>query len=61
MKRDNVKKFLGVLIDESLTWKPQIENMSKKVSKSIGVLYQPRPFLSKHLLQQIFLLSFIVI
>ena len=54
IKRDSVTKFLGVLIDENLTWKPQIENVCKKVSKSIGVLYQARPFLSKHLLQQLY-------
>ena len=27
--------FLGVVIDENLTWKPHILNVSRKISKSI--------------------------
>ena len=29
IKRDNVTKFLGILIDENLTWKLQIANTNK--------------------------------
>ena len=32
--------FLGVVIDENLTWKPHILNVSRKISKSIGILYK---------------------
>ena len=32
--------FLGVVFDENLTWKPHILNISRKISKSIGILYK---------------------
>ena len=47
-------KFLGVLLDENLNWKQQIDNVCKKVSKGIGVLYSARAFLNKHLLKQLY-------
>ena len=31
-------KFLGVVIDETLTWKEHINCISLKISKSIGIL-----------------------
>ena len=31
-------KFLGVLIDENLTWKEDINCISLRISKSIGIL-----------------------
>ena len=40
MKRENSVKFLGVIIDEKLTWKNLIEVVEKKISKNIGVLYR---------------------
>ena len=33
-----VTKFLGVLIDENLSWKNHIEFIKNKISKSIGIL-----------------------
>ena len=52
--RDNVTKFLGILIDENLTWKPQIVNTSTKISKIIGIFYKSRNTLSKDLLKQLY-------
>ena len=40
IKRENFKKFLGVIIDENLTWKNHIEVVENKISKNIGVLYR---------------------
>ena len=39
-KRENSVKFLGVIIDENLTWKNHIEVVENKISKNIGVLYR---------------------
>ena len=39
IKRKNSVKFLGVIIDENLTWKNHIEVAENKISKNIGVLY----------------------
>ena len=33
-------KFLGVFIDENLNWNKHIEEIEKKVSKSIGIMYR---------------------
>ena len=41
IKRENSIKFLGVTIDENLTWKNHIEVVENKISKNIGVLYRP--------------------
>jgi hypothetical protein len=38
IKQVNSKKTLGVIIDENLCCDKQIENISKKVSKGIGML-----------------------
>ena len=38
-------QFLGVIIDENLTWREQIETVETKVSKSIAVLYKTKHFL----------------
>ena len=37
-----VAKFLGVMLDENLTWHEQIGYISKKVARSVGVLCQMR-------------------
>ena len=39
-------KYLGVLIDSQLTSKYHIEEMNKKVSRAISVLYKLRPFVT---------------
>ena len=37
-------KFLGVLLDEHLTWKYHINELSKKLSKSCGIFYKIRHY-----------------
>ena len=32
--------FLGVIIDECLTWIPHIQNLTRKISKSLGIIYK---------------------
>ena len=62
IKREHVTKFLGVIIDENLSWKEHIEILSSKISKSIGMLYKSRDVLSKQCLKQLyfsFILSYV--
>ena len=40
--------FLGVIIDECLTWKPHILNLTRKVSKSLGIIYKSSFCLNKN-------------
>ena len=39
-------KFLGVIIDDKLTWTHHIDHVCKKVSKSIGILYKLKRYLN---------------
>ena len=36
--RDTI--FLGVILDENLTWKQHIANVTRKISKSVGIIYK---------------------
>ena len=47
-------KFLGVYIDENITWKHHISTVCSKISKSIGVLYKAREILTKCNLKQLY-------
>ena len=40
IKRVKEVVFLGVVIDEHVTWKPHIAHVASKVSKTIGILYK---------------------
>ena len=40
-------KYLGVLIDATLSWNIHVTELSKKVARSIGILYKIRPFVNK--------------
>ena len=42
-----IVRFLGVHIDENLTWKSHISHVCQKISKSIGILFRSRFYLSK--------------
>ena len=42
--------LLGVILDEHLSWRPHILRVSRKISKSIGIIYKssfcvPKPSL----------------
>ena len=43
-------KFLGVLIDQHLSWKPHIDFVSKIISKSVGILAKAGFYLSSQTL-----------
>ena len=39
-------KFLGVYLDEHLSWKEQINYICNKIAKSVGIIYRSRYLLS---------------
>src|SRR6218665_829132 len=47
-------KFLGVIIDEHLTWKPHIDHVKSKVTKIVGVMYRLKGSLPKHSLKLLY-------
>ena len=47
-------KYLGVIIDFSLSWKHHIVNLSKKISRAIGIMYKWRPFLPLNVMKNVY-------
>jgi len=48
INQTNHSRALGLNIDENLSWKAHIHEISKKVSSGIGALKRVRPFVSMH-------------
>ena len=47
-------KYLGVLIDEHLNWKEQISQITKKISRSVGIICKLRHCMDVSLLRTIY-------
>ena len=52
-EKDHIK-YLGVMIDATLTWNAQIENICHTISRSIGVLYKIKPFVNLQILKTLY-------
>ena len=52
-QKDHIK-YLGVIIDSHLNWKQHITNVSKKISRSIGVMYRIRKYLNLNAMKSIY-------
>ena len=52
-QKDNIK-YLGVIIDCHLNWKHHILNVSKKISRSIGVMYRIRKYVNTNILKSLY-------
>ena len=44
-EKDSVK-YLGIIIDSTLSWQFHIESISKKLSRAVGLIYKIRPFIN---------------
>ena len=53
IEKDHVK-YLGMIIDSTLTWKNHINNVSSKISKSIGLLYKIRHFVNIKIMKTLY-------
>ena len=47
-------KYLGVTIDSTLSWNDHILNISKKISRAIGVMFKIRPFVNTAILKNLY-------
>ena len=47
IKRQSSIKFLGILLDENLSWKEHLKLTENKVPKNIGLIYKARSYLNK--------------
>ena len=54
IKQVTETKFLGVLIDQHLSWKPRVDFVSKKISKSVGIIAKARFYLSSQTLMTLY-------
>ena len=53
-KSDNQVKYLGLIFDSNLNWKPYLHELSKKVSRGIGVLSKVRCYVNRNILHQLY-------
>ena len=54
IERTSSIKFLGVMLDEHITWNKHIKTIGKKLAKNIGLLYKARVLLDKESLKTIY-------
>ena len=54
LERKKYVKYLGLLIDENLSWKPHIDFICNKVSKIVGLLAKLRHFIPLHTLKTLY-------
>ena len=47
-------KFLGVMLDEHLSWNDDIKTVESNLAKNIGLLNRPSYFLNEHSLKTIY-------
>ena len=52
-QKDHVK-YLGVLLDQHLSWKYQIKSVALKVSRGLGIIAKLKPFLKDNLIRTIY-------
>ena len=54
IKQVTETKFLGVLIDQHLSWKPHIDFVSKQISESVRIIAKARFYLSSQTLMTLY-------
>lgn len=62
IQRVNINNFLGVIMDDKISWKPHINHIKSKISKSIAILNKTKYILNKyslHLLYRTFVEPYI--
>ena len=47
-------KYLGVLLDSTLPWNVHLDNLTKKITRSIGIMYKIRPFVPDNILIKLY-------
>ncbi len=50
----HIAKFLGVLVDDKLTWIDQINNICRNVSKKLSILYKVKHVLNSKSLYSLY-------
>lgn len=54
IRNDSFVRYLGIIFDCNLNWKKHIHELTKKISKNIGILTKVRYFVSKDVMLQLY-------
>jgi hypothetical protein len=54
LQQEKCIKYLGIFIDSNLSWKPQVDNIAKKIKRSVGVLSKLRYYVNINILTNIY-------
>ena len=54
LKRVTSNKYLGIIIDDKLTWKEHIDYVYKNIVKFVGIFYRIKHRLSRETLKMIY-------
>ena len=54
LQKVNCANFIGINIDEHLTWKHHIDEICKKIRKDVGIIYKLRHFVTRQVLMMIY-------
>ena len=58
LRRSDFVKYLGVYIDEKLTWSVHINKLSLQLAKYNAMLYQIRDYVTEHTLNMLFCIQY---
>ena len=59
IKSDTRVKYLGLILDSNLNWKAYIHEVSKKISRGIGVLSKLRYYVKKKYIETTLLFTYL--
>ena len=54
LNRAEYIKYLGILVDSTLSWKPQITELSKKLARTTGMFFKIRHYVSSDTLKLLY-------
>ena len=54
VKSDNQVRYAGLIFDSNLNWKPFLHELTKKISRGIGVLSKIRYYVNRNILLQLY-------
>ena len=54
LERVESTKFLGIIIDENLTWKKHIDVVSKTISRNVGMLTKMKHYVPGYILYSLY-------
>ncbi len=54
IKQVHSTQFLGIIIDDDLSWKSHVKQVSTKVAKEMGIIIKAKPYINKTTLKDFY-------